>query len=452
MDFLRRCSLLILACLVGTAYAAAPIPVGPNGVPSLAPMLTQVTPAVVNISVTARDPAESNPLLRDPFFRRFFNIPDGQAKPQQSAGSGVIVDAARGLVITNHHVIKDAQEVIVTLKDRRELKATLVGTDPGTDIALLRVPAQGLAALKFGDSDALNVGDFVVAIGNPFGLGQTVTSGIVSALGRTGLGLEGYEEFIQTDASINPGNSGGALVNLKGELIGINTAIIGPSGGNVGIGFAVPVSMVRLVMAQIQRFGEVRRGRIGTTSQDLTHELAKKMGVNQTDGAVIVAVEAGSTAQKGGLRPSDIVTSANGRAVRSSSDFRNRIGLTPVGEEVDVRVLRGGQIVPLRIRIAEPFAATSIPGEAVPQLAGASVADIEKGMPMYGEVQGAIVTAVQANSPAARSGLQRGDILYGVNRTRVRNVKELLAALRSGEKPMQIALLRGENRMAMVIL
>ena len=238
---------------------------------------------------------------------------------------------------------------------------------------------------------------------------------------------------------------------MKGELIGINTAIIGPSGGNVGIGFAVPVSMVRLVMAQIQRYGEVRRGRIGTTSQDLTHELAKKMGVNQTDGAVIVAVEAGSTAQKGGLRPSDIVTSANGRAVRSSSDFRNRIGLTPVGEEVDVRVLRGGQIVPLRIRIAEPFAATSIPGEAVPQLAGASVADIEKGMPMYGEVQGAIVTAVQANSPAARSGLQRGDILYGVNRTRVRNVKELLAALRSGEKPMQIALLRGENRMAMVI-
>ena len=218
MDFLRRCSLLILACLVGTAYAAAPIPVGPNGVPSLAPMLTQVTPAVVNISVTARDPAESNPLLRDPFFRRFFNIPDGQAKPQQSAGSGVIVDAARGLVITNHHVIKDAQEVIVTLKDRRELKATLVGTDPGTDIALLRVPAQGLAALKFGDSDALNVGDFVVAIGNPFGLGQTVTSGIVSALGRTGLGLEGYEEFIQTDASINPGNSGGALVNLNRSL------------------------------------------------------------------------------------------------------------------------------------------------------------------------------------------------------------------------------------------
>ncbi len=444
--------LSLFAALAGTAAnAAIPVPVDAKGVPSLAPMLAKVTPAVVNISVTSRDPAESNPMLRDPFFRRFFDIPDEAAKPQQSAGSGVIIDAARGLVITNNHVIKDAQTIVVTLKDRRELKATLIGTDPGTDIALLRVPAQGLAALPLGDSDVIRVGDFVVAIGNPFGLGQTVTSGIVSALGRTGIGAEGYEDFIQTDASINPGNSGGALVNMQGELIGINTAILGPSGGNVGIGFAVPVAMVKLVIAQIQRFGEVRRGRIGTTSQDLTPDAARKLGVNVNEGAIVVAVESGSTAQKAGLRARDIVVSANGRPVRNSSDFRNRVGLTPVGEEVEVHVLRGGQTVPLRIRIAEPFATTSIPGEVVPQLAGARVADIERGMPMFGDVEGAIVTAVQAGSAAARSGLQPGDILYGVNRRRVRNVKELLALLRASEKPMQIALLRGENQMTLVI-
>jgi Do/DeqQ family serine protease len=433
MNRLLKCLPLCLALLAPCAPAAIPVPLDAKGIPTLAPMLARVTPAVVNISVLSRDPAESNPMLRDPFFRRFFDIPEEAAKPQQSAGSGVIIDAARGLVITNNHVVKDAQEIVVTLKDRRQLKATLVGSDPGTDIALLRVQAPGLVALPMGDSDAMRVGDFVVAIGNPFGLGQTVTSGIVSALGRTGIGAEGYEDFIQTDASINPGNSGGALVNMRGELIGINTAILGPSGGNVGIGFAVPVAMVRLVTAQIQRFGEVRRGRIGTTSQDLTPDLAQKLGVPVNEGALIVAVEAGAPAQKAGLRAKDIVTSAGGRPVRSSADFRNRVGLTPVGEEVEVRVLRGGQTVPLRIRIGEPFATTSIPGEVVPQLAGARVADIERGMPMFGEVQGAIVTAVQAGSPAARSGLQPGDILYGVNRRRVRNVKELLVLLRAGD-------------------
>ena len=216
-----------------------------SGVPSLAPLLQDVTPAVVNISVQTRSAIEDNPLFRDPFFRRFFELPDQTARPERSAGSGVIVDAAKGYVVTNFHVIKDAQQVLVTLKDRRQFQAKLVGTDPGTDIALLKIEAKNLRALRLGDSDLLNVGDFVVAIGNPFGLGQTVTSGIVSALGRSGLDIEGYEDFIQTDASINPGNSGGALVNLKGELIGINTAIIGPSGANVGIGFAVPSAMVR---------------------------------------------------------------------------------------------------------------------------------------------------------------------------------------------------------------
>ena len=454
-----RCLLSVLfaslLAVTAVAHAASPpagVPLDARGMPTLAPMLKDVTPAVVNISVLSRDPAESNPLLRDPFFRRFFNIPDEKAQPQQSAGSGVIVDAARGLVLTNNHVIKDAQEVMVTLKDRRQLKARLVGTDPGTDVALLRIQPGGLSALKFGDSDALNVGDFVVAIGNPFGIGQTVTSGIVSALGRTGLGIEGYEEFIQTDASINPGNSGGALVNLKGELIGINTAIIGPSGGNVGIGFAIPVSMVRLVMDQLLRFGEVKRGKLGVTTDDLTPDLARKLGLSGiNEGAVVVAIESNSPASKAGLRKNDVVVAANGRAVRNSADVRNRIGLTPIGEEVDLKVMRGGQTLQVRARIGELFSTTSLAGETIPQLAGAKIANIEQGMPMFGEVQGAILTAIENNSPAARSGLQPGDIIYGVNRQRIRNVKELLVALRTDERPLRIALLRGEYRLTLTI-
>jgi len=278
------------------------------------------------------------------------------------------VDAARGLVLTNNHVIRDAQEIVVTLKNGRHLKARLVGTDPGTDIALLRVPAEGLTAIRLGDSDAISVGDFVVAIGNPFGIGQTVTSGIVSALGRSGLGIEGYEDFIQTDASINPGNSGGALVNLKGELVGINTAIIGPSGGNVGIGFAVPVNMARQVMAQIERFGEVRRGRLGVTTTDLTHEAARQLGVKATEGALVVAVETGSAADKAGLRKGDVVLSANGRPIRGSADVRNRAGLTPIGEEITLTVERPGKgRTEMRVRVGEPFAVTGSAGEAVPQ-------------------------------------------------------------------------------------
>src|SRR3990172_5830401 len=330
-----RClfALAVLFHAGAVVQAAMPPPGDARGVTTLAPLLFQVTPAVVNISVMARDPAESNPLLQDPFFRRFFNIPD-QPRGEQSAGSGVIVDAGRGLVLTNNHVIQDAQEIVVTLKDRRQIKARLVGTDPGTDIALLRIPAEGLTAIRLGDSDSTSVGDFVVAIGNPFGIGQTVTSGIVSALGRSGLGIEGYEDFIQTDASINPGNSGGALVNLKGELVGINTAIIGPSGGNVGIGFAVPVNMARQVMAQIQRFGEVRRGRLGVSTTDLTPEAAKQLRVKATEGALVVAVETGSSADKAGLRKGDVLVSANGRPIRGSADVRNRAGLTPIGEEI----------------------------------------------------------------------------------------------------------------------
>ena len=441
----------LLLMLLAAPAAPAALPLNPKGVPTLAPMLAQVTPAVVNISVLTRSPMEDNPLFRDPLFRRFFNIPDSPSQAEQSAGSGVVVDRARGYVLTNNHVINNAQEVVVTLKDRRTLKARLVGTDPGTDIAVLKIDAHNLAELRFGDSDAMNVGDFVVAIGNPFGIGQTVTSGIVSALGRTGLGIEGYEDFIQTDASINPGNSGGALVNLGGELIGINTAILGPSGGSAGIGFAVPSNMVRKVMEQIIRFGEVRRGRVGVVTQDMTHELAQSLAAGSIDGAVVVKVEPGSPADKSGLKLRDIVTGVSGKPVRGSADLRNRMGLIPVGEEVELRVQRGGRPLTLRLRIAELFTMTEIPGEAVPQLAGARVSNIEPGMPVYGMVEGAIVTRIEPNTPGAKTGLRPGDVLYGVNSSRVRSVAELLASLRQAERPLRIFLLRGDSRLTLTI-
>jgi serine protease Do/serine protease DegQ len=265
------------------------------------------------------------------------------------------------------------------------------------------------------------------------------------------LGIEGYEDFIQTDASINPGNSGGALVNLAGELIGINTAILGPSGSSAGIGFAVPSNMARSVMAQIIRFGEVRRGRVGVVTQDLTHELAQSLAAGSTGGAVVVKVEPGSPADKAGLKPRDIVTGINGKPVRGSADMRNRMGLIPVGEEAELRVQRGGRPLGLRLRIAELYTATAIPGEAVPQLAGVRVSNIESGMPQYGMVEGAIITRIEPGTPGAKTGLRPGDVLYGVNRRRVRSVAELLASLRQAERPLRIFLLRGDSRLTLTI-
>jgi Do/DeqQ family serine protease len=329
----------------GPGSAAPALIAGEGGIPTLAPLLDRVTPAVVNIAVLSKAPEQQNPLMQDPFFRRFFNLPEQspQAPPRMSAGSGVIVDGDRGYVLTNNHVIANATEIYITLKDRRRLKAQLVGADPETDVALLKVDSKDLADVPFGDSDKLKVGDFVVAIGNPFGLGQTVTSGIVSALDRSGLNIEGYEDFIQTDASINPGNSGGALISLKGELIGINTAIISPAGGNVGIGFAVPINMARSVMDQLIRYGEVRRGRLGVSIQDVTPDLAEAMGIERAAGAVITNVEQGSPADRAGLKAKDVIVAVNGRPIEGASDLRNQVGLIPVGERVEVGVMRNGR-------------------------------------------------------------------------------------------------------------
>jgi Do/DeqQ family serine protease len=446
-----RAVLAAVTLLSFAAAADAALPLqSEQGIPTLAPLMEKVTPAVVNISVLSRSPAEQNPLFRDPFFRRFFELPE-QPQPQMSAGSGVIVDAAKGYVLTNYHVVENATEIVVTLKDRRRLKAKLVGSDHGTDIALLHIEAGNLTALPFGDSDKLRVGDFVAAIGNPFGLGQTVTSGIVSALGRSGINIEGYEDFIQTDASINPGNSGGALVDLKGELVGINTAIIGPTGGNVGIGFAVPSNMARTVMDQLARYGAVRRGRLGIVIQDLTPELAKGLGTAQSEGAVITQIEPGSPADKGGIRVGDVVVEVNGHHVRSSADLRNRIGLVRVGEKVELIVYRDGKRKIIDARVVADTVSAADSGVVERSLGGATFHDIDPGMPQYGKIEGVLVANVDAGSPAWQHGVRPGDIVIGVNQQRVKNVEDLKQALATVDRAISLELLRGTARIVLVI-
>ncbi|TIM36021.1 MAG: DegQ family serine endoprotease [Mesorhizobium sp.] len=430
--------------LIVTSVPALSQPAEPQAViePSLRSalpdVLEEITPAVVNIAVTSATSSETNPLYNDPFFRRYFNLPE--QRQQQSAGSGVIVDAEKGYILTNHHVVADAGEISVTLKDRRRFPAKLVGSDKATDIALLKVEADNLTALPFGNSDQLRVGDSVVAIGNPFGLGQTVTSGIVSALGRSGINVEGYEDFIQTDASINPGNSGGALVTAEGRLVGINTAIIAPAGGNVGIGFAVPIAMASAVMKQLIERGEVRRGRIGVAIQDLTPDLAEALGLAEAQGAVVSSVEQDSPAADAGIQAGDVIVAIGKHQIRGSADLRNRVGLTPVGSQVEIAYLRDGRRGSATIRIEAEGSGGS---EATPgRLQGAEFQDVK------GNV---VIAAVEEGSAAARFGLRTGDVVVAVNRQPVSTVAELTAALREATGTIALDLLRGGMRLFLVI-
>lgn len=422
--------LAMLLSLAPTARAALPSAVEGQELPSLAPMLDRVTPAVVNIATEGRVRVQQNPLLNDPFFRRFFNIPDmPMERRTQSLGSGVIVDAERGLVLTNNHVIANADEIAVTLRDGRTLSAELVGSDPDTDVAVIKLPAENLTQIPVTDSDALRVGDFVVAIGNPFGVGQTVTSGIVSALGRTGLGIVGYENFIQTDASINPGNSGGALVNLRGELVGINTAIFSQHGGNIGIGFAIPINMAKQVMEQLVEHGDVRRGIIGAQLQDLTPELADAFGIREKEGAVLVSIAPDSPAEKAGLKAGDVVTRVNGKRVRNAADLRNHVGLLRVGDEVTLEVVSNGKKRTVRTTVTERESISATGTSVNPKLAGASFGEIEEGSREFGQVDGVRVVDVERNSRAWANGLRPGDIVTSVNRQPVRNLEEFMTAV-----------------------
>jgi Do/DeqQ family serine protease len=416
---------LTAAVIVGpAAYAALPTaPVADTPMPSLAPMVKRVSPSVVNIATrgTVKEkPGQRNPLLDDPFFRRFFDTPpDSRPRERQfqSAGSGVVVDAKNGYIITNYHVVENASEITVTLLDDRSFSAKVIGSDEGADIAVLQAKQPNLVAMALGDSAHLEVGDFVVAIGNPFGLQHTVTAGIVSALGRSGINPDGYEDFIQTDASINPGNSGGALVNLRGELVGINSAILSGSGGNIGIGFAIPVNMVKGVMDQLIKYGQVKRGILGVTITNVTPDIAKEFGATESSGALVTAVAQGSSAERAGVKTGDIITSINGTIVKTKGELRNAIGMLRIGDQVEIGLLRDGKPRKVTALVAERGDAESAKAADInPGLEGVEFVDAPDG-------GGVLVGSVQDGSPAFQAGLKTNDLIVGVGRRPISNIK-----------------------------
>jgi serine protease DegQ len=434
---------------VYAANAALPPEIDGVALPSLAPMLERTQPAVVNVSSRTHVRVQ-NSFYGDPFFDRFFGGGMGgqpEERVESSLGSGVIVDAIKGLVLTNNHVIQNADEVSVTLTDGRVLPAELVGTDPDTDVALIKIKAERLVSLTLANSDALRVGDFVVAVGNPFGIGQSATSGIVSALGRSGLRGLGYQNFIQTDASINPGNSGGALVNLRGELVGINSAIFSPSGGNVGIGFAIPANLARNVMNQLLAFGEVQRGSLGVQTQDLTAALAKalKLDTNAVTagGAVVTQVVPDTSAAKAGLRQGDVITAIAGKPVRGAQALTNAEGLLPLATTQTLQIVRDG--LPLSVKFTlVSIASLAIDGGKIDaRLAGAKFADLSSGARARNEGSGGVlISEVKPGTLAAQYGLQKNDLIAGINRYQINTLAELTQVLKSAPARVTLTIYR----------
>ncbi len=421
-----------------------------QSVPTLAPMLKTVLPSIVNISTQGMIAVQQSPLMNDPFFRQFApQIP--QERPTQGIGSGVIVDAKKGYIMTNNHVIAHANSIIVTLKNKQKLKAKLIGSDPETDIAILQVEAKHLTDIPFANSDNLQVGDFVVAIGNPFGLSQTVTSGMVSALGRMNLGIEGYENFIQTDASINPGNSGGALVDLHGRLIGINSAILAPTGGNVGIGFAIPINMAKKVMDQLIEHGDIKRGLLGVQIQDLTPELAEAMDLQNIQGALVSRVTPNSAAEKAGIQAGDVIVAINDKQITGSSELRTTIGLKRIGEKIQIELFRNKQRISLNAQIGQETAQGNNTTTKTPLLKGATFKVINKASPYHGNTSGLLITAIEPNSPAMRVGLMKGDIVLAVNRQKVFSMSDLDKAAKLSRNQLLIHLQRGQSFLYLVI-
>jgi serine protease DegQ len=436
----RRLAVFFLtfaAAIPLASHASLPPSVDGQPLPSLAPMLEKVTPAVVNISTKTRVQVR-DPYFDDPVFRRLFGLSGTpRERVEQSLGSGVIVDATKGYVLTNNHVVGGADDITVTLQDGRNFKGQLVGTDPDTDVAVVQIQATNLQALPMADSSKLRVGDFVVAVGDPFGLGQTVTSGIVSALGRTGLGGTGYQNFIQTDASINPGNSGGALVNLRGELVGINTMIFSPSGGNVGIGFAIPTNLSGEVMQQLIAHGKVSRGNLGLETQDIAPRIAQVLKLNDTNGAVVTRVTTGSAAEEAGIQIGDAITAIDGKPLRNAQELRNAEGLLPIGSTVKLSVQRNGTTREVTAKLVPEKLATLDGSKLDPRLAGVTFTELSQNLRGQG-VAGIGVSAVRAGSRAAQAGLQTNDIVIGVGNLRIPDMRTLQRL--AGVNPRQLVL------------
>ncbi|WP_413736869.1 serine endoprotease DegQ [Sodalis sp. RH21] len=433
--------------------AALPAAVPGQTMPSLAPMLEKVLPAVVSVHVEGTQQVQRQNLPKE--FKYFFgpNAPTdqqpGDSRPFEGLGSGVIINAEKGYVITNNHVVNGADKIKVQLNDGREFDAKLVGRDEQTDLALLQLPSpKNLTQVKMADSDTLRVGDFAVAVGNPFGLGQTATSGIISALGRSGLNLEGLENFIQTDASINRGNSGGALINLNGELIGINTAILAPGGGNIGIGFAIPSNMVQNLSQQLIEFGAVKRGLLGIKGSEMTADMAKAFKIDTQRGAFVSEVLPGTAAAKAGVKAGDIIVSIEGKPITSFAELRVKIGTTAPGKAVKLGLLREGKPVDVTVTLDDSAATTTSAEVLTPALQGASLSN---GQLKDGTTKGVMVDDVAKDTPAAQIGLHKGDVIVGINRERVENILQLRKVLEAKPAVIALNIMRGDESIFLLL-
>lgn len=444
---LSALALSIGLSLAAPAPALASLPTqvpGQGSLPSLAPMLEKVLPAVVSVKVEGTAPVNQQVPEE---LKKFFGDDGGNAANEPSQkfeglGSGVIIDAIKGYVLTNNHVVSDAQKISVQLNDGREFDAKLIGSDDQSDIALLQIQkASHLTQIAIADSDKLRVGDFAVAVGNPFGLGQTVTSGIVSALGRSGLNLEGLENFIQTDAAINRGNSGGALLNLNGELIGINTAILAPGGGSVGIGFAIPSNMAQTLAQQLIQFGEIKRGLLGIRGMEMTADIAKAFNLNVQRGAFISEVLPGSGSAKAGIKSGDVITSLNGKPLNSFAELRSRIATTEPGSKVKLGLLRDGKPMDVEVTLDKSTSATASAQLIIPALEGAQLSD---GQAKNG-TKGVVISDIEKGSPAAQVGLHKDDVIIGINRQSTQSIAELRKVLEAKPAVIAVNVMRGNE-------